>query len=175
MHSGDGAAFNINSRYIMKRIIILLILIVSSCSTTNQKGIISYVVDISAEKSIYEVVSQKSNICFYMQALGDSKFKIYLIENNDKEFLITNRKLFINNKFYPIIFESDYIFYSQVKDGKPMVSYEEQRNIYKEIPMPSIEQREKQSDQYGYLRRRLIIDYAPFWIIDEKGKLVSKG
>lgn len=161
----------------MKKIFSLsFVLIFISCVTVkNNNAIIPYIIDISAEKSIYKEIFklEDKNLFFYIEHLSDSSLKFYLINSNGKDFPKTDRKLFVNDKLYPIIFDTDYLFYSEVKDGTPLVSYEVKKNIYKEIPMPNIEKREKNPELYGYKKKSIIIDNSVYWILDKKGKLLK--
>ena len=161
----------------MKNIIIsgFVLLFISCTSVKNETYVIPYVIDVIAEKSIYKEVfkSTEKNIVFYIEHLSDSTLKFHLINSNDKEFLATNRKLFINDKFYPIIFDTDYLFYSEMKDGQPIVSYEVKKNIYEKISIPNIQVREKNPELYGYKKKSLIIDNSIYWILDKKGKLLQ--
>lgn len=161
----------------MKNIIIssFVLLFISCTSVKNKTYVIPYLIDVSAEKSIYKEVfkSTEKNIVFYIEHLSDSTLKFHLINSNDKEFLETNRKLFINDKLYPIIFDTDYLFYSEMKDGQPIVSYEIKKNIYEKIYIPTIQEREKNPELYGYKRKAIIIDHSIYWILDKKGKLLQ--
>jgi hypothetical protein len=153
---------------------ISLLLLLVACSTTKRSTVIPYVVDLNTERSIYnEILKEKKDIAFLVEFLPDETLKFHLITPNDKEFLKSNRKLFINDKFYPIIFYSDYWFYSKMKADKPVVSLEEQKNIYKEIPMPDIREREKDPGAYGYPKKILILDHGIYWIVNKKGELIK--
>ena len=163
----------------MKNIIkIGLVFLLVGCSTTKDTDIIPYVLDIDTEKEIFNRLLELENkdIMFYWEHLPDLNYKLHLISSiNKQEFSSTNRKLFINNKFYPIVFDTDYQFYSKLKDGYPIVSFEDRkRNTTKDIKIPSISEREKNFDLYGYKKKNLIIDNSYFWIIDKKGKLIKK-
>lgn len=163
----------INMKNIFK--VSLVLLMMYSCSSSKNRVIIPYTLDIGVEKLIYQEIVNKTNVAFYLQAINDSQFKLSLINSTNNDFSFSNRMIFINDRFYPLIFESDYIFYSKIKDNRPIVSYEIERNKYKEIPLPTIERREKELESFGYPQKRMIIDKATFWIIDKKRKLVSES
>jgi hypothetical protein len=159
----------------MKRILkFSLLILVISCST-KKNVIIPYLLDLSTEKSVYkEIINSNKNIVFYFESLPENKIKIYLVSLYDNDFLSTNRKLFINDKFYPVIFEHDYSFYSNLgNDGKPVTAFEVNKYKFKDIPIPTIQEREKNPDAYGYKRKLIIIDNSIYWIIDKKGKLIE--
>ncbi len=152
-----------------------VLLFISCTAIKTNNAVIPYVVDIGAEKSIYNEISKSKdrNVVFYVEHLSDLTIKFHLISSNGNDFLITDRKLFVNDKFYPIIFDTDYLFYSEIKDGKPIVSLEVKKNSYEEIPIPSIEEREKNPELYGFKKKSIIIDNSTYWILDKKGKLLK--
>lgn len=144
------------------------------CSSVKKIAVIPYVVDLNTEKSMYnEILKSDKSIAFYIEHLSDETLKFHLITPNDKEFLQSNRKLFINDKFYTLIFDSDYWFYSKMEVDKPEVSFEAVKNVSKDMPFPSIQEREKNSEVYGYKKKSIIIDNSIYWIVDKKGKLLK--
>lgn len=151
-----------------------LLLLLFGCSSVKKITIIPYIVDLNTEKSIYnEILKSDKDVVFYIEHLSDDTLKFHLITLNDKEFLQSNRKLFINDKFYTLIFESDYWFYSKMEFDKPEVSIEAGKNVSKDIPIPSIQEREKNPELYGYKKKSIIIDNSIYWIVDKKGKLLK--
>lgn len=89
----------------------------------------------------------------------------------NREFLKTNRMLFINDKFYPIVFETDYLFYAVLNedDNKPILGGA--NGI--DISMPTIREREKM-EFYDLKKKKLIFDHYTYWIIDTiTGKLIE--
>ncbi|SIN69991.1 hypothetical protein SAMN04488055_0733 [Chitinophaga niabensis] len=149
-------------------------LLLAGCSTMKRSNVIPYVVDLNTEKSIYnEILRTKEDIAFFVEHLSDETLKFHLATLYQKEFIQSNRKLFINDKFYPIVFDSDYWFYSKIKANKPVVTIEERKYVYKEIPMPSIQEREKSPHSYGYPKKISVIDHSIYWIVDKKGKLIK--
>ncbi|WP_374172832.1 hypothetical protein [Flavobacterium tructae] len=152
-----------------------LLLFISCTAIKTNNALIPYVIDIGAEKSIYNEISKVKHrdVIFYIEHLSDSTLKFHLINSNGNDFLRTDRKLFVNDKFYPIIFDTDYLFYSEMKDGKPIVSLEIKKNSYEEIPIPSIEEREKNPELYGFRKKSIMIDNSVYWILDKKGKLLK--
>lgn len=62
---------------------------------------IPYMVNMDIEKSFYkEIVDAQINVGFYIRCLSDSKLMLILSHDENREFLKTNRMLFINDKFY---------------------------------------------------------------------------
>ncbi|WP_152640794.1 hypothetical protein [Flavobacterium sp. 316] len=159
----------------MNKIIITILITAFCLLKINAQNTIPYLVNLETEKSIYKEIlnKPKEDIAFLIENVSDKRFKIHLISFKDKEIQLTNRKLFINDEFYPIIFYTDYLFYTQLKDNKPLVSFEESKNVYKDISIPTIEEREKNNHLYGLKRKSIIVDNSIYWIIDDKGKLVE--
>lgn len=156
----------------MRLILVLSLLILTSCSVKKQAEMIPYVLDLNAEESIYnEILRSKGNgkNVFFVEFMSDSMLKFSLLDIDNKEALITNRKLFINDKFYPIVFETDYFFYTEIKGFKPVVLNEDDR----EIVMPTIKERKRNIGKYGYKKRVLIIDNSLYWIVNRKGELIE--
>ncbi|WP_430614110.1 hypothetical protein [Flavobacterium sp. JP2137] len=156
----------------MRVIIVVSLLILTSCSIKKQAEMIPYVLDLNTEESIYNEISRSNGngkIVFFLEFMSDSMLKFSLLDLDNKEALITNRKLFINDKFYPIVFETDYFFYTEIKEFKPVVLNEDD----KEIIMPTIKERKNNIGQYGYKKRVLIIDNSLYWIVNKKGALIE--
>ncbi|MDR2223112.1 MAG: hypothetical protein LBE34_10290 [Flavobacteriaceae bacterium] len=156
----------------MRLILVLSLLILTSCSVKKQAEMIPYVLDLNVEESIYnEILRSKGNgkKVFFVEFMSDSMLKFSLLDIDNKEALITNRKLFINDKFYPIVFETDYFFNIGIKDSKPVVFNEDD----KEIAMPTIKERKNNIGQYGYKKTVLIIDNSLYWIVNRKGELIK--
>jgi hypothetical protein len=72
-----------------------------------------------------------------------------------------------------LIFDTDYFFYSKIKNNKPVTSFEKEKNIYKEITIPTIQVRETNPELYGYSKKTILIDNSIYWIVDRKGKLLE--
>lgn len=145
-----------------------------SCSSVKQQSII-YLLDKTAEKSIYDKINKNDvkSIAFYMMNSSDSTYRLYLMEDFNDDFILkTNRKLFINNQSYPLVFETDYLFYSETKDNTPIISVDDNENEQRKITIPPIDERYKNSDIYSFPRRYLMI-HSYFWVIDIHGKLVE--
>ncbi len=161
-----------------RKILIIAILLTSFCLLKiSAQNTIPYLVNLETEKSIYKEILNmpKEDISFLIENLSDKTFKIHLINFKNNDLQITNRKLFVNNEFYPIIFYTDYLFYTELKDDKPIVSFEEKEGkyVYKDITIPTIEEREKNNHLYGLKRKLIIIDNSIYWIVDNKGDLLE--
>lgn len=159
-----------------RKILIIAILLTSFCLLKiSAQNTIPYLVNLETEKSIYKEIlnKPKEDVAFFMESLSDKTFKIHLINFKSSALQITNRKLFVNNEFYPIIFYTDYLFYTELKGDKPLVSFEESKNVYKNISIPTIEEREKNNHLYGLKRKSIIIDNSIYWIVNNKGDLLE--
>lgn len=164
----------------MKNIIYLLLtcFVFSSCSSIKHKKVIPYFISTESEFSIYENIKnlKKDHIVFYFENIGDKKFKIHLFNDNvEDQYSFSNRKIFINDTFYPLIFDTDYIFFVKTKNNYPVISKfndDSERN-FSIIKIPNIEERVKNSVQYLKDTKYNIIDFSTYWIIDNKGKLIE--
>lgn len=158
-----------------KIIAALLALSLSNC-TSQKNVVIPYVLNIEAENSIYESIKNMNNdnISFYLEHLKDNNIKVHL-SNVDVRFQHSNRKLFINDKFYPLVFDTDYKFYGEVKDNYPVIIKFEDEYERKSvsIKIPKLEERLKNKSLY--LEKVVIynIDWSTFWVIDNNGKLLE--
>jgi hypothetical protein len=164
----------------MKKTIILIIfsLVVTNCSTIPKNNIIPYLLSIEAESSIYDNIknSNKDSIAFYFERLSDNKFKVHLLKEGIlDEYSVSNRKLFINDKFYPLIFDIDYKFYVKMKNSYPIVSKFENEDEKKSvsITMPNINERMKNRLLYIRDGRYPRIELSIYWIVDNKGNLLE--
>jgi hypothetical protein len=156
----------------------LVLILILSCSTLKTNKVIPYLVSIEAENSIYQAINNlnKEKIAFYFENLSDGKFKVHLIKDgiNDK-YSFSNRKLFINDKFYPIIFDNDYKFFVKTENNYPIISKFEDESEKKStvVKMPSIYERIKNRNLYIRDSKINIIDFSIYWIVDTKGNLVE--
>lgn len=163
----------------MKTIItFVLIIICIGCSSTKDKKIIPYLLNKNTEESIYnELLKLNENriVVFYLEHLPNSNFKIHLIDGSDKdEFISTNRQLFINNKFYPLIFDTDYFFYTDMENNYPsIVSIDAKTLKETKISIPKIDERIKNPESYASTRKTLLIDNSFYWVIDNRGRLIE--
>lgn len=155
--------------------LILLFSLLLSCSARKEGNIIGYLLAADTEKSIHDELLERGKgkpAIFYLEFLSDSQYKIHLLDESS-EFEITNRKLFVNKEFYPIIFATDYLFYTELRDNYPVISLEKTLSEYSNIKIPNIDERVRNPDIYGMPRKALIIDNSIFWIVDRNGRLVE--
>ena len=158
----------------MKKIILSTIIALIANACYSQDKIISYILDIEAENSIYQFIKNDSNDekAFYFENIGQKRIKIHL----RKPFIdssYSNRKLFINDKLYPIIFDTDEYFYVKSENSFPIINKYDKNGNPEFIKMPSISERMKNRDLYGKSQKHSIIDWSTYWIVDEKGKLIE--
>lgn len=164
----------------MKKIIFLIAVCVAlySCSATHNEKTIPYLVSIEVENSIQQAISNlnKESVAFYFENLPDYKFKIHLMVDGIKDrYSFSNRKLFINDKFYPLIFDNDYKFFVKMENGYPVVSKFEDDTERKStiIKMPSIDERIKNKQLFMKDSKINNIDWSTFWVVDDKGRLLE--
>jgi hypothetical protein len=163
----------------MKKIITLIVICIVfwNCSTRRNEKVIPYIVSIDAENSIYQTIKdlKQNGIVFYFENVEDKKFKIHLIQDEVDIYSFSNRKLFINDRFYPLVFDNDYKFFVKMENGYPIVSKfedETERNS-SVIKMPSIDERMKNKQLYIKDSKKNIIDWSTYWVVDERGNLLE--
>lgn len=163
----------------MKKIIILILAFLTfSCSSVNRDKTIPYILSIDAEESIYKSLQSQNNdgLYFFFEHLPNNNFKIHLFEDGfNHEFYFSNRRLLINDRFYPIIFDTDYFFYLEKKDNIPVVLKfkNEDEKQSETVKIPTILERSKNRTLYAYKKKHQIIDHSIFWIVDLKGNLIE--
>ncbi len=168
----------------MKQILasIFIFCTLSLCKAQSSEKIIPYLLGIEAENTIYQFLKssdKKDSIAFYMESLPDDKYKIYFLRLGIKNpnANISNRKLFINDRFYPLILDTDYWFYVKMENNFPIVgkfeNEDEKKSNY--IKIPPIEQRLK--DKALILRDGKYPNYelTVNWTVDKKGNLVGSN
>lgn len=163
----------------MKKVFLILIIInLYSCSSVKKRNVIPYILSIDAENSIYQKIKNqnKEEVEFYFERLSENKNKIHLrVNKSNEKDEISNRKLFINDCFYPLIFDLDYLFYVKLKNNYPIVSiFEDEKELKSnEIKMPSIEERVKNKMLYIKDAKKYIIDFSIYWLVDNNGNLLE--
>jgi hypothetical protein len=146
---------------IMKKIIILFTLLYITNLYSQNNAIIPYVFKIETENSIYEFIKDKKqdSIAFYFERLESNKIKIHLIKKSRRS-ADSNRKLFVSDKYYPIIFDTDYMFYVKSDNDFPVVTrFKNDRERESEIViLPNIDESLKSKTLYLKDGIRSIID-----------------
>jgi hypothetical protein len=160
----------------MKKIILSLFVInLIGCESLPKENIVPYVLSIEAENSIYKAIKNenKDSIIFYFKQLSIDKFEFDLLKGDKYSF--SNRKLYVNDQFYPLIFETDYIFYSKMVDGKPLVLKfnDDTEKKSSQVKIPDIQERLINKSLYSIMRKKNILDMTIFWIVDSKGNLLE--
>ena len=158
----------------MKCILIFLLFLLTSNLIAQENTIIPYILNIQSEKAIYDHIEfkDKDSISFLLEHLDGNKFKIHLT-TIDSRFAKSNRKLFVNDRFYPLYFRTDDSFYVELINDFPVVSKMLNDTENSEIPIPSIAERLKDQSSYWKTRIYTIIDLSAYWIINEKGQLLE--
>jgi len=163
----------------MKKIILIIAiaLCISSCATTPKERNIPYSVSIDAEYSIFKAIQnlKQDKISFYLEHISDDKFQIHLLESINENYSFSNRKLFINDKFYPLIFDTDYLFFVKTENGYPIVTKFENddEKKFEVIKTPSISERFNNKSLYARDMKINRIDWSIYWIVDSKGNLLE--
>lgn len=159
--------------------VILISALFSACSSKKSNSIIPYFLNIDTEKNIYKKIQkfEQEDVVFYLEIISKNSYKLHLIKSKGEEdFMKTNRKLFINDRFYPIIFETDYNFFIELKKDFPVVTKfrNELDGKGEKINIPPIEIRDKERDLFSYPKKQLILDNSIFWLIDNRGKIINQ-
>jgi len=144
----------------MKNIILIIsVIILSSCSSKIKlSNDILYIFpkEVNDELSKYLINNDIKNTYLMVGSTQLNNFAVYVTYDynlNHKYFTEnTNRKVFINNKFYPVIFETDEIF-SQPENSDSVLY-----KIKNELPVRSV---------------RSIKDNVFNIIFDRRGKIIQ--
>lgn len=101
----------------MKGIALLLSLLFFSCSSLkkNEEKTIPYVLPPEVVNIMSKQILETGELSFFYLSKIDSKWNLYIVKSNNEELKNnilknTNRKVYVNRKFYPLIFESDQLF-----------------------------------------------------------------
>ena len=164
----------------MKKIynLTLLIILITSCNSLPKNYVIPYILSIDVENSINSNIKDidKKNISFYLEILPENQYKIHLLKYKINEsYSFSNRKIFINDRFFPLIFDLDYKFHVKMIDYYPIVSKftdESERNLTT-FKMPTTE--ERFINKSLYIKDRILprFEMTTFWIFDNSGKLLE--
>ena len=161
---------------LMKKILVLILILILSKANAQSNSIIPYLLDIETESSIYQFIkSQKQDsIAFYFEKLENDRIKIHFTQKSSRK-ADSNRKLFINDKFYSIIFDTDYQFYVKAENDFPIITKfkDDREREFKIVKMPNIEERLKNRFLYVKDGIKNIIDWSTFWVVDQNGKLIE--
>jgi hypothetical protein len=148
-------------------------------SKTDCSNVI-YLLSTEAEYSIYSYISKYNEYeCFFLfEFLDDNKIKIHLRDKKDyKDFLPSNRKLYINNKYYDIMFKTDFSLYIGTKNDVPQVWYGDnpKKKLDQYIDIPNVSVRNSKPENFGYERKLNIIDLSIYWIVNSQGDLIESN
>ena len=163
----------------MKKVIILLVALFFKTSLYAQKSeIVPYMLSFKTEKSIYDIIKdkEKDSLAFFMDRLEGGKYKIHVLFKCTSAYSSSNRKLFINDRFYPLFFDTDYQFnLFELKDNFPILKIypSDEDDNYQIIKMPDLETRIK--NNYIFQKRVPVIMHCTtiYWIIDSNGDLIE--
>ena len=181
----------------MRKIIvnIILLIIVSSqilsCQTLRETAVkednnfIPYLLPIETEEALYKeikpILSESVLLGIRFEFINEGVINVYLnvFRNGyDRDHSLTNRKVFINDTFYPLVFDVDDTFYAVTQQGMPTwnVSRADPENRRKDIitneKIPSLEERKKL--RAVYQRSNKIKHNTPILQLDVKGDIVNQ-
>ena len=112
----------------MKSNIVFLSLWFFSCTSLKNKEskTIPYIFPAEVTNITSKQILETGELSFFYLSKIENKWNLYIIESNNEElkkniFKNTNRKVYINRKFYPLIFESDELF-SITQHGEYLMS-----------------------------------------------------
>ena len=160
----------------MKKILTFGILcILFGCSSIPKETVIPYILSIEAEQSIYKTIQmdKTKTALFFVERIEMKKFKFHLLDSDNN--VASNRKLFVNDRFYPLIFDTDYTFFVKMEGNYPIVSKFENVDEKKShiVKMPEISERVKNKSLYLKDFKLPLMENTIYWIVDEKGNLLE--
>ena len=146
----------------------------------NEYSNVIYLLSIEAEYSIYSYISKHNEYeCFFLfEFLDDNKIKIHLRDKKGyKDFLPSNRKLYIDNKYYDIMFKTDLSLQIASMNDVPQVWYgnNSKKKLDQNINIPSISVRNSKPENFGYERKFQILDLSVYWIVNHQGDLIESN
>ena len=160
----------------MKKILVLILISILSKANAQSNSIIPYLLDIETESSIYQFIQRQKqdSIAFYFEKLENDRIKIHFTQKSLRT-ADSNRKLFINDKYYSIIFDTDYQFYVKAENDFPIITKfkDDREREFEIVKMPNIEDRLKNKYLYAKDGIKQLIDWSTFWIVDQNGKLIE--
>jgi len=150
-----------------------------------QDDFIPYLLPIDTEQALYDEIKilllDKVELGLTFQFISTGAIDIYINifrKGYDRDHVLTNRKVFINDTFYPLVFKVDDTFFAVAKGGFPIWNVsrtdpENKRNdIFTEEKIPSLEERRKLRAVY---QRSNVIDHnTPILQIDLQGNIIHK-
>ncbi len=151
-------------------------------STLVEDSFIPYLLPLETEKAIYEKIkdlSLENYLGFTFEFNSDGTISIYtdiFKQKFGRDHTLTNRKIFVNDKFYPLVFNLDDTFYAESKGGFPAINVSrvdpknKRNDIITEEKLSNLEQREKL--RAVYKRRHILSHNEPILKIDVKGNLI---
>ena len=160
----------------MKKILVLILISILSKANAQSNSSIPYLLDIETESSIYQFIQRQKqdSIAFYFEKLENDRIKIHFTQKSLRT-ADSNRKLFINDKYYSIIFDTDYQFYVKAENDFPIITKfkDDREREFEIVKMPNIEDRLKNKYLYAKDGIKQLIDWSTFWIVDQNGKLIE--
>ncbi len=154
-------------------------------SISEQDNFIPFLLPIDTEQALYDEIktlfSDKVKLGVTFQFTSTGAIDVYINvfrKGYDRGHTLTNRKIFINDTFYPLVFEVDDTFFAVAKGGFPIWNVsrtdpENKRNdIVTEEKIPSLEERKKL--RAIYQRSNVINHNTPIFQIDLEGNIINQ-
>ncbi len=153
-------------------LLIGLLFIVGSCKSIKISESITYFLPRNIEQELFNLINEQKGIdyCFYLSSKSEYKYEIFIIGDKLKNNFSavnkyryvdnSNRKVLINDKFYPLIFTSDYTFGTDLRKTE-LKNLSERNRIDKE--------------EDGYVLYKIdVLLHGKSIIFDNKGKIYSE-
>ncbi len=160
---------------------ILLLLVVGGCKATKADEVIPYILPENIEIKLYEIVKEKPNnsFCFYLTQKDLSVFEIIVRTDTKKGNFKTvdsfdyikksNRKVLINDTFYPLVFMSDYTFGTDMRKTE-LITLSERKERLKKYETD----RTYSEDNLFNVHRSWLISEGYSITFDNKGNIIEE-
>ncbi len=156
----------------------VLLFIFVGCRTSKINNSIPYILPRKVEHKLYKIVKEKpeSRFSFYLSQKDNNIFEITVSEskNNFEEIdnfnyiKKSNRKVLINDKFYPLVFASDYLF------GTDMNQTEQKTLLERDKMDEKGRSREGKDSDFFVLRRSYTVFEGYSITFDHKGNILNE-
>ena len=161
----------------MKKILILIILFsFTDIYSQESEQLHPYFLSTDAEYSIFKFIQNenKDEIEFRINEITENRI-IFEVFTNRKQINNSNRKLFIDDRFYPINFMTDNFFRVIMEKDFPVIhKVDENGENQIRMKMPSVTERIKNKELYRDNTKPIIYcGKSIYWIVDKDGNLLE--
>ena len=114
----------------MKKYLLIVIIVFYSCNSVkrngeiNQNNTIPYIFPIKVTLLISDYLKDNNEIVYFHLSKSNNDWILTFVKSTDTNnnwIINTNRKVYVNKNFYPLIFQSDEIF-SVKETGSQLIS-----------------------------------------------------